>query len=280
MNKELFQETSTAIVTTSPIENDYEWIINPDDPETVTITKFKGQVIRKNAPDGSLLPVASVNIPYILDNKITTIIGPAAFQGNTTFDRIVFHSDILSIENGAFSGCSELKYIAFNSDSKLKYIKEDAFIDTKVSNPIIPASVTRIDKGAFDTYMLKTVTFLGDCPIITADSFNSQNDNSNLNQKITISYFIDAIGFENNISDSKFLYISNYRMKLPVETPSNGPATNNFMRYVLYVLLFILLIVSGFFIYFKFFKKSDNSEKYEINESNGDGYEGENIIQQ
>ena len=256
MNKELFQETSTAVDTPPPIENDYTWEVNPDDPETVTITLFKGQVQRRTAPDGSLLPVASINIPYMLDNKIVTIIGQGAFQGNTTFDRVVFHSDILSIETGAFANCSELRYIAFNSDSQLKYIKADAFINTNINNPIIPASVNRIESGAFDTYMLKTVTFLGDCPIMTVDSFNSQNDNSNLSQKITIAYFINAIGFDSNISDSKFLYISNYRMTLPRDVTSDpASTTTSFMRYVFYFLLFVLLIVFGYFIYVRFFKQ-------------------------
>uniref|UniRef100_A0A6C0HXT5 Uncharacterized protein n=1 Tax=viral metagenome TaxID=1070528 RepID=A0A6C0HXT5_9ZZZZ len=254
MNKELFQETSTAV--SSPIENDYTWEVNPDAPETVMITSFKGQVQRKTAPDGSLLSVASINIPYMLDNKIVTIIGQGAFQGNTTFDRVVFHSDILSIETGAFANCSELRYIAFNSDSQLQYIKADAFINTNINSPIIPASVNRIESGAFDTYMLKTVTFLGDCPIMTVDSFNSQNDNGNLSQKITISYFINAIGFDNNISDSKFLYISNYRMTLPRDVTSDSASTTtSFMRVVFYILLGILLIVFVYFIYVRFIKK-------------------------
>jgi hypothetical protein len=273
MNKELFQQTSTSMPS---IENDYTWEVNTDDPETVTITGFKGTVQRKITPDGSLLPVASISIPYMLDNKITTIIGTGAFQGNTTFDRVVFHSDILSIETGAFANCSGLKYIAFNDDSRLQYIKTDAFINTNINNPIIPASVKRIENGAFNTYMLKTVTFLGDCPIITIDSFNSQNDNNNLNQKITISYFINTIGFESNISDSKFLYISNYRMTLPPDVISDPASTKtiSFMRGVFYFLLFVLLIVLVFYIYVRFVKKQSAAIKRPIEANVTDVFDG------
>ncbi len=261
MNKELFQETSTALVTTSSIENDYTWEINPDDPETVIITSFKGQVPKRMAPDGSLLPVSSLNIPYMLDNKITTIVGPGAFQGNIEFDRIVFHSDILSIEAGAFADCAQLKYISFTNDSKLQYIKEDAFINTQVSNPIIPASVVRIDNGAFNTQKLISVTFLGNCPKITVDSFNSRNNNGNLNGRISILYFNDTIGFDNVIDDNKFLYVGNYRMKLPPIVPPPEEPPVSIYRYINYFLLICLFLLIIYIIYElvikKYKKKSD-----------------------
>ncbi len=253
MNKELFQETSTAIattgvVTTSSIESNYTWEVNPDDPETVTITSFRGQIPKKFAPDGSLLPVSSLNIPYMLGNKITTIIGRGAFEGNTEFDRVVFHPDILAIETGAFANCTKLKYIAFNSNSKLQYIKEEAFINTLISNPIIPASVVKIETAAFNTQKLTSVTFLGNCPVITSASFNTQNTNDNVDNKIAILYFNDAIGFDNIIDDKKFLYVANYRMKLPPEeTPQSiSESKTSIYRYINYSLLVIL---SGLVLY-------------------------------
>ncbi len=261
MNTELFQETSSATITTSSIENDYTWEINPDDPETVTITSFKGSVQRRTAPDGSLLPLSSLNIPYKLDNKITTIIGPGAFQGNQNIDRVVIHSEILSIEAGAFADCSQLFYLAFYNDCKLQYIKEAAFINTQINNPIIPASVVKIEADAFNTKKLKTVTFLGDCPVFAVDSFNSQTDNNNLNKKISILYFSDSIGFDNNLSDTKFLYVANYRMKLPLENTPIPPQQPTIYRYINYVLLSLLLIGLIYFIYNRF-KKND---KYNVN---------------
>jgi hypothetical protein len=270
MNKELFQQTSTSTSTSTPtstptsipaqvaVENDYTWEVNPDDPETVMILSFIGEVPKRNAPDGSLLPTSSLNIPYMLDNKITTIIGPGAFQGNTTFDRIVFHPDILSIEEGAFADCTQLKYISFNSDSKLQYIKEDAFSNTFISNPIIPASVLQIDSGAFNTQQLISVTFQGNCPKITVDSFNSRNNNGNLNGKISILYFNDTIGFENVIDDNKFLYVGNYRMRLPKIVVPSEPPSPSIYRYINYVLLSGLFLFILYIIYIKLIKKKKN----------------------
>jgi hypothetical protein len=264
MNKELFQATSssTARTTTSPIENDYTWIVNPSDPETATIVSFNGNIETKTDADGKNI-YTTLYIPYMLGGKIITIIGPGAFQGKRNFFRVVIHSDILSIEAGAFSNCSDLKYIAFNSDSQLLYIKRDAFLNTNINNPIIPASVKRIEDGAFDTFMLKTVTFLGDCPTFTQNAFNTQDPNGNSGSKIAMLYFINSIGFSNP-NDSKFFYVSNYKIK-PYEEPVPIPETTSISitRYIFYFLLFVLLIVSVIFIYVKYFKKGN---KYEVNE--------------
>ncbi len=277
MNKELFQTTTPAMttpaITTSPIENDYEWSVNTDDQETVTLISFKGEVQRTPRLDGTFAPI-SINIPYMLDDKIVTIIGPSCYQGKQNFDRVVFHSDIISIEGGAFADCPELKYIAFNTDSNLQYIKQDAFLNTDINNPIIPASVIKIEDGAFNTRMLKNVTFLGDCPVFTANAFNSQNSNNNLSQKIIISYFNNAIGFENNVSDSKFMYVANYRMRLPptVETPNPDSSSTSILTYIIYILLFILFIVVGIFLYRRYIKKPESN-------SLGEGLGEENIAQ-
>lgn len=271
MNKELFQTTTTA-VTTSAVEKDYEWTVNPDDQETVTIVTFKGEIQRQNNLDGTSSPI-SINIPYMLDNKIVTIIGPGSFQGKQNFDRVVFHSDILSIEAGAFAECSELKYISFYSDSNLEIIKREAFLNTDINNPIIPASVKKIEDGAFNTRMLKTVTFLGDCPVFTANAFNSQNSNNNISQKIIISYFNNAIGFENNISDSKFIYVANYRMQLPppnASPNSPGSSSTSILTYIIYFLLVVLFIVVGVFVYRRYIKKT-NSNGEGLGEGDGEG---------
>ncbi len=273
MNKEFFQETTTAIMTTSPSinENNYDWIVN-DDGKTVMITKYKGPTDRITSPSGSLLPITTLNIPYILDNKTVTSIETGAFQQNKSFDRVVFPSTIISIGEGAFAECSELEYIAFNSDSQLQQIKTDAFKNTKIASPIIPSSVLKIENGAFNTKMLKSVTFLGNCPEITVDSFNSQTNNGNLEQKIRILYFNDAYGFDNNIRDTKFMYVSNYRMRLPVETPPSNPQsppTTSIYRYINYFLLFVLFIVIVYVIYDYIKNKKKGSYEIEPLEPSG-----------
>jgi hypothetical protein len=250
-------------------ENDYQWIANTNDPETVTLVKFLGTVTPQTLQD-SLLPQASINIPYILGGKIVTIIGPNAYANNTIIDRVVIHPDIISIEARAFKDCTNLKYIAFYNDAKIKYIKQDAFLNTAIKAPVIPGTVLSIETGAFNTQALKSVTFNGNAPSFTEDSFNSQGSNGNYKDLITINYYTNAIGFTNP-NENKFLFISNNKMMVVPEQKATPPAkkSTSIFTYIIYFVLFILLIGGGFFIYSRYFKK----EKYETIESNaGDSF--------
>jgi hypothetical protein len=239
-------------------ENDYQWIVNSDN-ESVTLIKFIGTIVPEPTAPNSLLAGTSINTPYALDGKVVTVIGPGAYQNNKNFDRVVFHSNLISIEAGAFAGCSNLQYISFYDDSQLKFIKQDAFLDTKISAPVIPASVTRIERGAFNTKMLDRVTFNGNAPVYTMDSFNSQTTNNNLRGLITLIYYTNAIGF-NNPKDDKFSIIVNNKMIIPPE-PTIAPDTEkssalSIIKYIIYFLLFVLLCVGLIFIFRRYSKKN------------------------
>lgn len=238
-------------------ENDYQWALNTDN--TITLTKFLGTIIPQNDIN-SLLPSASFNIPYILDSKIVSIIGPGAFQNNTVIDRVVIHDDIKSIEEGAFAGCTNLKYVSFYNDSKLETIKFDAFLNTAISAPIIPASVKNIGNNAFNTQLLRMVTFNGNSPVFTSNSFNSQSPNDNYLNKITIVYYTNAIGFTNP-DENKFTIVVNDKMIIPPplsDTTTSVGSQSKIQRYIIYFLLVVLFIVVGYYIYNRYFRYSDN----------------------
>ncbi len=260
--------TTTSLKPTDIIEineNDYQWILNQDN--TVTLTKFLGTVIPQIDINTSF-PIASFNIPYILGGKIVTKIGPGAFQNNTVIDRIVIHNDIKSIEEGAFAGCTNLKYLSFYTDSKLETIKFDAFLNTNINAPIIPASVRSIENNAFNTQLLRMVTFNGNAPVFTASSFNSQSENGNYLNKITIIHYTNAIGFTNP-DENKYTIVVNDKMIIPQATTeastasNNTTTTNKIQRYIIYFLLFILFIVICYYIYRRFFSNNDDLDYIE-----------------
>jgi hypothetical protein len=260
------------------IPQDYQWSVNKEDEGTVTILKYLGTITPDTTGD-SALPTASLNVPYILDGKLVTIIGPNAYANNTVIDRIVIHSDIITIGEGAFSGCTNLRYLSFYNDSKVKYIKKNAFLNTAIKTPVIPDSVISIEDGAFDTQVLKMVTFNGNAPVFTENSFNSQSDNENYKGLITIIYYTNAVGF-NNPNDTKFFLITNNKMieltdttiMMPTTSPVSSEPPSNVIRNIIYFLLFVLLIVAGFFIYTKFIKNksgiSQSNPSEPINDTN------------
>jgi hypothetical protein len=248
-------------------ENDYQWI-NNSDGKTVTIIKFLGTVIPETN-ESSLLPIASINIPYILGGRIVSVIGPGAYANNTIIDRVVIHADIITIDEGAFAGCTNLQYASFFTDCKLKYINDDVFLNTSIKTPVIPESVIFIGDGAFNTNVLKTITFNGNAPEFTSNSFNSQNSNGNYKDLITIIHYTNATGF-NNPNENKFTFIINNKMMINnvANEPEPVKSSTSIIRYIIYFLLFVLLIVLVIFIYRKLTKKPELVEKNEVVDEN------------
>ncbi len=118
---------------------------------------------------------------YTVPEEVT-VIGEAAFSGNSTVREIVLHDGVTTIGSAAFYGCTGLTAInipdsvksigdaAFYYCSSLKSIDlkaniTDIFTETflgcsKLESIVIPASVERIWTYAFSSCsMLKTVTF-------------------------------------------------------------------------------------------------------------------------
>jgi len=86
----------------------------------------------------------SVEIP----NGVKTI-AAGVFEGNPNITSVTFPDSVTRICEDAFNGCSGLKSLELPSN--LTTIEDRAFKDTSISSVIIPASVTSIGLGAFDT---------------------------------------------------------------------------------------------------------------------------------
>lgn len=90
-------------------------------------------------------------------------IGPGVFEGLSRIESVTLPESVTEIGEDAFNGCTNLSNIQL--PTMLQTIEDRAFKDTGLKNVDIPASVTNIGLGAFDTVRtnggLETVTFGG-----------------------------------------------------------------------------------------------------------------------
>ncbi len=91
-------------------------------------------------------------------------IGENAFYGLNNAETVILSSDIVTIGNNAFEGCTALKNIDIPTNSGVG-IGEYAFKDcSSITNLYIPAGVTTIGRGAFegcDSLSSVTLPFIG-----------------------------------------------------------------------------------------------------------------------
>jgi hypothetical protein len=178
--------TSTSPTTTSIDISNYEYSVNTDN--TINITKYNIPVVGSNI----------LTIPTIINNKEVSSLGNYSFSGINYITQVIIPSSVTTIGVGAFSFCSNLKYMTIDIDNcKLSKINSNAFRNTNINNVIIPASVTLIDGDAFNVNKLKDVSFLGNSPLFKSDSFVTQTINNNLNNLIYLYYYKNKTGFEN-----------------------------------------------------------------------------------
>jgi hypothetical protein len=187
--------TSTSIPTTTSIDtSNYEWSLNTDN--TINITKYNIPIINSNI----------LTIPSTINNKEVSSLGNYSFTGISYITQVVIPSSVTTIGVGAFSFCSNLKYMTIDIDNcKLSRINSNAFRNTNINNVIIPKSVTLIDSDAFNVNKLKDVSFLGNSPIFKSNSFVSQTANNNLNNIIYLYYYKNRTGFENPVTNNYHL---------------------------------------------------------------------------
>ena len=215
------------------------WILNTNNTLTITGTTltFTAPVTSSTSSGqntiASLLPNIVLTIPSVLNDITVTAIGNNAFLNKTGFDTVSIPETVISIGSDAFSGCTNLKYLSLFKTGSLKTIGVNAFLNTNISKPIIPASVTSIGDNAFKTNKLNTVTFLGKRPTFTANAFtsNTRNDNA-FNGLIYIFYFKGKTGFINP-DETKFKFFEVDEFTIPVY--SGNP---------IFALIIIILIIT------------------------------------
>ena len=129
-----YQETSKVTITSA--DNQYQYEVNSDDENTITITKYIGSE-------------QEIEIPNTLDGYTVTSIGDYAFRYNTSLINIIIPNSVTSIETGAFYGCSVLKNITL--PEYLTTIESYTFYNcTNLETIIIPDNVSNIKYSAFN----------------------------------------------------------------------------------------------------------------------------------
>ncbi|MGM9637829.1 MAG: leucine-rich repeat domain-containing protein [Eubacteriales bacterium] len=120
-----------------------------------------------------------------------------AFSNNSNLRDIVIPGSVEEIERHAFAECTELEKITLNEG--IQSIKELFISETKVSEIIIPKSVTELDVGTFNgATALKTVRFEGNAPKLMLCSTGLTNTD------FTVYYHESAEGF----NDSNWSYFT------------------------------------------------------------------------
>ena len=260
--KEKFGTGNTGNTGTT---GDYNWSVNSDG--TLTITKYnqppQPTTIATTTITATGTTIAAnnnliiLNIPTTLDNKTVAILGPNSFQNTNNFDTVHIPSSVLNIGNSAFMGCVNLKYLGFNSDTKLTTIAQDAFNGTSIRHPKIPATVLSIGDGAFNTTNLYSVTFLGNCPVFTKNAFVVRVPNiyppsadadvkirTNLNRlspdtNVVVYYFNDKKGFD-KLDQNYFITVSVQEMFIPLP-----PTRHNPIWVIILIVMVIVLLLYG-----------------------------------
>lgn len=88
------------------------------------------------------------NLKYVIeDDNSVTIVGCDDYVTWVYLTGTINNRPIKKIDANAFSNCKNLSKITFGND--LEYIGASAFKDTKITDIVIPASVTFIGKDAF-----------------------------------------------------------------------------------------------------------------------------------
>lgn len=107
----------------------YRYKILADD--TVQVTAYEGSE-------------TTLFIPAYMEDKAVTVIGPAAFKGNGTVQRIYLPPGALEIGEEAFAGCKELQDIYITET--VERIGERAMADCPLLEEIVfPEAVSRIE---------------------------------------------------------------------------------------------------------------------------------------
>ncbi len=113
-----------------------------------------------------------------------------AYYYKTEIEHVVISAGVTTIGNSAFSGCTNLASVTFDTGSQLTSIGEQAFGRCKLTSVTIPDGVTTIGNGAFMSCSnLTSVTFGSGVETIGASAFDGTALTS-----ITIPASVTSIG--------------------------------------------------------------------------------------
>ena len=161
-------------------EDGLGWVLVPVDP-----SKVKGKLI---VPD------------YVMGKPVVEVCGMRIYGGpdfrQTAITGVIFPDTVKKVNNGTFSGCSQLsrvrlpRYLEEIGDSAfsftaleevelpygLKEIGDNAFLSTALEEVELPYGLTKIDSGAFANTRLKSVSLPS-----TLENMNAPNEAVEIN---------------------------------------------------------------------------------------------------
>ena len=122
--------------------------------EVVIPSKYKNYTVTTIYSEGVPAFTESIVIP-----NTVTVIGERAFEEYINLKSIVIPKSVETIDMCAFSLCTSLSKIEFEAGSRLKTIKDNAFLlCTSLKNITIPSNVETIEGCAFNScYSLETI---------------------------------------------------------------------------------------------------------------------------
>lgn len=113
------------------------------------------------------------SIPYDGKNYSVTSIDDSCFEGCSDLTSIVIPNSIEKIGARSFAG-SSLKYIAFESGSKINSIGESAFENSSIEFITLPQSLAFVDRSAFSNCENLSILMVENPGLnVSADSFNN-----------------------------------------------------------------------------------------------------------
>ncbi len=124
------------VVIEAVFEYVFEYVyVSTDTGEEVTITNYRGSN-------------TVVEIPQMVDGRLVTKIGDAAFENCSTVQSISISNGVAEIGASAFAGCTKLNEMNF--PQTLTQIGASAFADcTKLEEIVFPQALTQIGASAF-----------------------------------------------------------------------------------------------------------------------------------
>ena len=150
----------------------------------------------------------------VIPDTITSI-GKCQFYGFNNVTKITIPNSVTSIGLSAFSHCSSLASVKFESGSKLSSIEDTAFIEcSSLTSIVIPNSVTSIGEGAFyGCNSITSVTFERDSELtfIGNGAFSNCSSLTDVYYEGTIEDWC-KIRF-NNVDANPMFYASHFYIK-------------------------------------------------------------------
>lgn len=188
-NKDIVRRCIVLVATPNGtnMEEQYEYVMNNDGPNTCTIVGYIGTIYSNILPstleghtvtrigDGAFKNLDKFTGGITIPDSVISI-GDDAFSGCTMVTSLTLGKNTKSIGNRAFSGCSEMLELDLK---KVESIGDEAFKDCNKMNQaklVFDGTIKNLGSRVFSNCTLQEIEFKGNvAPQIKADTFEGFN---------------------------------------------------------------------------------------------------------